>query len=184
MDPAVDPRSKARFWFVRCPRRTAREIVFEPGLPESQHDAIAQPAIRRGDAAAAAVRSTVLEQRRPAARLRQLLPTGVDVGRQRGAARRRGHPELLAGGGASSELQAIVATRRDGRRDPRARHGWASRRRCSRRARSSGTRIRGRAAATRSSTRRSIRSGAPGSRDPPAGSSSPASTPASSGRAT
>ena len=107
------------------------------------------------------------------------------LGRQRGAARRAGILSLLAGGGASAATRRRSLPR-EGERGVIDRLDWLGTPARAARvaARSSGTTIRGPAAATRISIRRFDPRCAPGSRARPAASSSPASTPASSGRAT
>ena len=126
------------------------------------------PSLRLRDAAAAAVRTAVLEEAGTSARVRQRSADRRRLGRQRAAARSAGHPELPRRRPRVDRDCRTSSRAKGGRRHPAHRVAGKAVRRCWRRARSSGTTTRGRAAATRTSIPASIRCGAPGSRVPPA----------------
>ena len=163
----------------------ARGACFDPALPEPQHDAIGAPALRLRDAAAAAVRAALLAAS-AAARARSA-PTcrPAPSGTATSSSAARGHPQLPR---RRPRLAARCRTSSRAKGTPASSAGSTWLGKPSHAARVAhgrrGTTTRGRAAATRTSIPASIRCGAPGSRVPPAASSSPASTPASSARAT
>ena len=177
-------RSEIEGAFLVCalPASTARDVVFEPRLPEPQHDAIsACDMARRRDSCCSSIGVSGSREAGPS-RLERICPSGP-CGTATSSSAVAAILSFLAGGRASSELQQIL--REEGPSGViRGSNGSAVRQDCLRRGRSSGMRIPGSGAATRFSIRRSIPSGARGSRDPMAGSSSPASTRAPGGRAT
>ena len=178
-------RSAATTRSSPLPATLLRRIPITPALPAQQHDAIAS--LKYGRATKTLLQFSKRFWRAPG-RPRAFgspLPFGAVWD---GNEEQRGAPgilALLAGGGASDATQAIVAEE-----GPRglARRARLARRRTARSStrgvRSSGSRNRMRAAGTRISIRRSTRRCARGSRGRAGGCSSPASTPASSGRAT
>ena len=177
---------RADYFVCALPASTARERAVRARAARAAARRDRAPALRLRDAAAAAVRTAVLEEARDArSRSARDLPTGAvwdGNEQQRGP---RGILSFLAGG-ARLERAAGHPARAKGRPASSGSIEWlgqavgaagvAHDR--------AGTTTRGRAAATRTSIPASIRCGAPGSRVPPAGSSSPASTRASSARAT
>ena len=166
------------------PATTLRRIPFMPSLPAQQHDAIAN--LKYGRATKTLLQFSKRFWRIPgrARAFGSALPFGAVWD---GNEEQRGAPgilSLLAGGGASDATQGIVA--KEGPQglaralSGSGRTGLSS----GRGVRSCGSRNRCRAAGTRISLRRPIRRCARGSRARAGGCSSPASTRASSGRAT
>ena len=134
---------------------------------------------------AAAVLEALLARGRTSARVRLAAAVRRGLGRQRRTARPRRHPDAAR---RRRRQRRDAGDRRQARRTRSGRRARLARVEgqpsCWPRGRSSGSRIRTRAAATPTSIPASIRRCAPGCRGRRAGCSSPASTPASSGRAT
>ena len=174
----------ADYFVCALPASTARGVIFEPALPEPQHDAIAH--LRYGCATRLLLQFDTRFWRkrgRPSA-FGTDLDDRRDLGRQRAAEGPAGDPELPRRRARVARPAGHRARGRRARRDRAdrlARRAVAPARVADDRV---GPRSAGRAAATRISIPASTRCGAPGSRARPAGSSSPASTRASSTRAT
>ena len=170
---------------LALPATLLRRMPITPALPAQQHEAIVRLKYGRATQDAAAVLEALLARARPAARVRLAAAVRRGVGRQRGTARPRRHPDAAR---RRRRQRRDAGDRRQARRarpDRRARLARLEGQRAARLAADRrGSRIRTRAAATPIFDPASIRRCARGCRGRPAGCSSPASTPASSGRAT
>ena len=168
------------------PATTLRRIPFMPSLPAQQHDAIANLKYGRATKTLLQFSKRFWRIAGAAARLRIAAARSARSGTAtRSNAARRAFSSLLAGGGASDATQAIVAKEGAAGTGARARVARGERRGARRVASDrvgAGTVVARRLRVFR--PRRSTRRCARGSRARAGGCSSPASTPASSGRAT
>ena len=142
---------------LALPASVLRRVPITPALPAHQHAAIATLKYGRATKTLLQYLQALLACEGAAARVRLAAAVRRHLGRQRGTGRGPGILTLLAGGTASDETQAMVATGRHRALRRRPRRGSAQPAPSSaRRVRWSGSRTRSRAAATRISIRRSI----------------------------
>ena len=170
---------------LALPATLLRRIPITPALPAQQHDAIARLKYGRATKTLLQFSQRFWRAAGAAARVRLAAAVRRGVGRQRRAARTRRHPRAARRRRRQRRDAGDRREARAARPGRRARLARIAARRARRVAPDRlGARSATRAAATRSSIPASIRRSARGSRGRAAVCSSPASTPASSGRAT
>ena len=112
---------EARFDYLVCamPATTVRDVVFEPGLPDLQREAVHGRQVRRGYEDRSAVRSRAVAKARTSlersARRSRLAPCGMATRNSAGRIL-----TLLAGGGASAATREMLAAEGPSRHRPRA----------------------------------------------------------------